>query len=102
MVLFAAVPASPSTPVLLSKIKISAQYLAVSIGWSPPASNGGDDLTGYKLYAASNLNSTRVLIYDGSNYNSTYQFTHAPVALGTTYSYWVQALNNAGSSSLST
>ncbi len=86
-VAFVAVPGSPASA--------AASYSAgtVSISWNVPSSNGGSAITGYNVYTSGNL-----LIC--SNISGT-SCTWTGYTLGTTYNFYVTAINAVGESSRS-
>lgn len=65
-----------------------------TLTWSAPANNGGSAITGYKIYRSSGGGSASQIGTTGAN-TLTYQDTQ--VTAGTTYSYYVVAMNSAGS-----
>ena len=82
----AAVPGAPS---LTSATGANG---SVSLGWSPPASNGGSAITGYSIYRSTSSGTETFLASVG---NVT-TYTDSPVTNGTTYYYTVAAVNSIG------
>ena len=82
-------PASLSTSVLDSRVVIT---------WSPPSSNGGAEITGYKIYRGTDPDIPSYLAFVPG---SVYSWSDESVEKGRTYYYWVTAENSAGSSNMS-
>lgn len=51
----------PSAPLLETATETS-----ITVAWSPPASNGGTPITGYRLYMIDHSIGDWVMVYDGS------------------------------------
>jgi chitinase len=88
------VPTVPGAPTLTSAV---ASGKSISLNWTAPASNGGAAITGFEIYR-SDGNGTRPLLA-GVGLVDSYQDT--AVTPGTTYSYWVSAVNSVGEGPLS-
>lgn len=71
----------------------------VTLTWSMPLSNGGQNLLGYKIYrkdcSASDNDATLLQTLSASEY----QFTDSTVVGGTQYAYFVTAFNERGGES---
>ena len=90
-----AIPATvPSPPTLAPSGAGNGQ---VSVNWTPPSSNGGSAITGYKVYrgTASGAETLLVTLGNVTGYNDS------AVTNGTTYYYKVSAVNALGESFLS-
>jgi fibronectin type 3 domain-containing protein len=90
-----AIPATvPNPPTLAPSGAGSGQ---VSLSWTPPPSNGGSAVTGYKVYrsTASGAETLLVTLGNVTGYNDS------AVTNGTTYYYKVTAVNALGESLLS-
>jgi fibronectin type 3 domain-containing protein len=70
----------------------------ITLTWSAPASNGGAVITGYKIYRSTGGGVATQIGTTGSD-TLTYQDTTGTV--GTTYSYYVVAVNSVGSGAAS-
>jgi hypothetical protein len=44
------------------------------VSWTAPASANGDAIHGYKVYIDDGIGGPYSLVFDGSNYASTYQY----------------------------
>jgi fibronectin type 3 domain-containing protein len=82
---------APGAPTLNGAI---AGTGTVALAWSPPSSNGGSAITGYRIYRSTSSGSETLLTAVG---NVT-SWTDTGVTNGTTYYYKVSALNSAGES----
>ena len=89
------VPTVPSTPAFRL---VSAGANGITLWWNAPTSNGGSQLTGFRLYRAEGKN-TPVLLADLGLVDS---YTDSAVTPGTTYAYQVSAVNAVGEGPLST
>ena len=89
------VPTVPSAPAFRL---VSAGANGITLWWNAPASNGGSQLTGFRLYRAEGKN-TPVLLADLGLVDS---YTDSAVTPGTTYAYQVSAVNAVGEGPLST
>ncbi len=69
----------------------------ISLVWSPPTSNGGAAISGYKIYRSTSSGTETYLASPG---NVT-SYADNSVSAGTTYYYKVTATNSAGESSFS-
>jgi fibronectin type 3 domain-containing protein len=86
-------PVAPSAP---QSLTATAGSGSVSLTWTPPASNGGANITGYNVYrgtSAGGESTTPV----ATNVTTT-SFTDTGLTNGTTYYYKVAAVNSAGTS----
>jgi len=70
-----------------------------TLTWSAPAYNGGSAITGYKIYRSSGGGSASQI---GTTGASTLTYQDTQVTAGTTYSYYVVAVNSVGSGAQST
>ena len=68
---------------------------SVKISWSPPSTDGGSSITGYKVYLDS------ALYYDGSSEATLSEYTVTDLTIGTTYAFAVSAVNVIGESATS-
>ena len=90
-----AIPATVPDPPTLAPA--GAGNSQVSLSWTPPSSNGGSAVTGYKVYRGTQSGGETLLATLG---NST-TYNDGTPANGTTYYYKVSALNAVGESTLS-
>jgi fibronectin type 3 domain-containing protein len=88
------VPTVPSAPAFRL---VSAGANGITLWWNAPASNGGSQLTGFRLYRATGKN-TPILLADLGLLDS---YTDSAVTPGTTYAYQVSAVNAVGEGPLS-
>lgn len=79
-------PSAPSAPTATAEPGI------VTLTWSPPASNGGSSLTGYRVYRGDSGSSLTLL----KSVDTSLTTTDATVAAATTYWYAVSAVSAAG------
>ena len=94
-------PASPSTPVVTSGATAdylhfhaaTAQTGTVDLTWTPPASDGGSPLTGYKLYRGTTSGGETLVAAVTAPATS---FTDSGLANGVTYYYQLTAVNAIG------
>ncbi len=70
----------------------------VNLAWDPPSSNGGSEITNYKIYRGTCSGCETLYITISSSY-TTFQNIGANVVNGTTYYYYVTAINSVGESS---
>src|SRR5439155_12657601 len=84
----------PSAP---QNLQANAGNAQVTLSWSPPASNGGSAITGYKIYRSTSSGTETGYVSLG---NVT-SYTNTGLTGGTTYFYKVRAVNSAGISSTS-
>ena len=89
------IPATVPTPPTLAPP--GAGIGQVSLSWTPPSSNGGSAVTGYKLYRSTASGAETLLVTLG---NVT-SYSDGGLANGTTYYYKVTAVNALGESALS-
>ena len=81
----------PSTPVALTRVdKTTLLAGQIKVTWVQPIDQGGDPVTGYKLY----LND--VLFYDASLFSTLNNFTFTNLSVGLTYKLSVSAINHIG------
>jgi subtilisin family serine protease/fibronectin type 3 domain-containing protein len=88
----ATVPGAPTLAVP------TAGNASVGLSWTPPASNGGSAITGYKLYRGTTPGGEALLVTLG---NLT-SYADTAVTNGTTYYYKVSAINGVGEGAQST
>jgi predicted phage tail protein len=83
---------APGAPVDLAATAGDAQ---VSLSWKAPASDGGADITGYRVYKG-----TSATFRDGAQAASVTGTSNTLTGLtnGTTYYFWVTAVNKVGES----
>jgi Fibronectin type III domain len=91
----AAAVTAPGAPTLLTAEAGNGQ---VSLSWTAPASDGGADVTGYDVYDGTTGDFTASTMATTSTSTSA---TVTGLANGTTYDFWVTAVNTAGQSSAS-
>ena len=72
---------------------------AIALSWSPPSSNGGADITGYRIEVSENGSSWTNLVANTGNTATSY--SHIGLTAGTTRHYRVSAINSAGTGSTS-
>lgn len=85
---------TPDPPTLTS---ISAADQKVTVHWTAPADDGGDDLTFYKLYYSTTETGTKTII-DESISTSVFSYEKTGLLNGTTYYLWMLAANDQGNS----
>jgi fibronectin type 3 domain-containing protein len=90
-----AVPTAPTAPQLTAA---TAGTGGISLRWSPPASDGGALVTGYRVYRGTSNGSMSLLASIGAANTS---YTDSSVTGGATYFYAVTAVNAVGESSAS-
>lgn len=93
----AEIPSAPSAPVM-----DASTLTTITVAWSPPSSDGGTSITGYKLYINDFLSDKFVLIYDGSFTPSILSYTVQNLMAGQPYRFEVIAINRVGESLSST
>jgi hypothetical protein len=81
---------APDAPTGLSA---SASKNGVALMWSPPASDGGSSITGYRIYRGTSKGGGTIIVAVGSS-PTTYLDT--TTKRGTRYTYSVAAVNSAG------
>ena len=92
-------PSAPATaPSAPQGLQATAGNAQVSLSWSAPASNGGSQVTGYRIYRSTSSGS-ETLLASPSGTGTSYPDTSA--VNGTTYYYKVSALNAVGEGPLS-
>jgi fibronectin type 3 domain-containing protein len=85
----------PGTPALNNT---TGNNGSVALGWSPPASNGGMTITGYRIFRGTSSGGATML----TNVGNITAWTDTSVTNGMTYYYQVSAVNAMGASSRST
>ncbi|MBC7195297.1 MAG: fibronectin type III domain-containing protein, partial [Caldisericia bacterium] len=70
----------------------------INLAWDHPSSNGGSEITNYKIYRGTCSGCETLYITISSSY-TTFQNIGANVVNGTTYYYYVTAVNSVGESS---
>jgi hypothetical protein len=68
------------------------------LDWHPPASDGGSDVTNYRVYRGSSAGGSKTLLTEGgcANLGNVLTCTDSGLAGGTTYYYQVRAVNALG------
>ncbi len=95
-------PSSPTPPAITSPnppTSLMAKVISsteIDLSWNSPANNGGSQITSYKIYELVNSNKQAI----DSTSSTSYQITN--LSPGTTYTFYVSAVNSAGESQLST
>jgi fibronectin type 3 domain-containing protein len=84
------VPGSPQSP------QATAGDASVTVSWSPPGSNGGSPITGYKIYRRTSTVAEAMV----ATVTST-SYLDAGLTNGTTYYYRISAVNTVGESTKS-
>jgi hypothetical protein len=93
----ATTPGSPNTPTLTSLSSTSIQ-----ISWTFDESlNGGSDITDYTVYWDAGINGNSEVAALSTGLWGTFTTTANTVSAGTTYNFWVIALNYIGSGTAS-
>lgn len=88
----AVVPGRPSS------VNVFADGLHTLVAWAPPSSNGGAEITEYKIFRGTSSTSLEgVAAVSGSSFS----WEDANVERGKTYYYSVAAVNSAGTGSMS-
>jgi len=87
-ILMAEIPAAPEAFTRIDMESLQAGEIRVT--WALPADEGGDPVTGYKLY----LNS--IIFYDASRQATFNGFTFTNLSVGQTYTIGVTAVNDIG------
>ncbi len=82
------VPGSPT----LSATPLSAT--SISLSWTPPSSDGGSAITGYKIEYANGTLAYTILVSNTGNTQTSY--IHSGLATGASYTYRVTAINAIG------
>ncbi len=85
-------PTPPSPPQNLTGI---TQGQASYLSWSPPQNDGGSPITAYRIYRGTSSGGETFLTEVPSN---TTSYTDSDVIGGTTYWYYVKAVNSVGES----
>jgi hypothetical protein len=87
----------PSAPQTLDLVALDDQTIRAM--WTAPSSVNGDAIRGYKVYVDDGIGGPFTLVFDGSNYPSTYRFDIENLTCGLNYFVQVSALNVAGEGS---
>lgn len=82
------VPGSPT----LTATPLSST--SISISWTPPASDGGSAITGYKIEYANGTSTYKILVTNTGNTQTSY--IHSGLSTGASYTYRVTAINSIG------
>lgn len=85
---------APSAP---RNLAAAAGTNSISLAWTPPSSNGGDSITGYKIYRGVSVGGEGLAPID--TVGNVTSIIDNSVGDGTTYFYVVKATNSAGDSS---
>jgi fibronectin type 3 domain-containing protein len=85
---------APGAPTLMSATAGSG---GINLVWTPPASDGGSAITGFRVYRAAGTGSATLLASVGQ----VASFTDSTTSAGTTYSYQVSAVSPVGEGPLS-
>ena len=92
-------PSTSSTPTSPLGLTATAASLSqINLRWTAPTNNGGSPIIGYKIERSNNAGSTSYTIITNTGSTST-TYSDAGLALGTTYTYRVSAINAIGTSS---
>lgn len=89
-VVFTNVPSAPAS------LTLTADSNELTAAWTAPLNQKGDTVSGYRVYVDDGHGGPFTLVFDGSGYPSTYQFTIDSVSCGLQYFVRVTALNSAG------
>jgi len=89
-------PAAPAAPTMDASTKDS-----ITLAWNAPGSDGGNSISGYKVYMNDLLSDVWELVYDGTNFPSTLTYTKTGLEAGNYYRFKVAALNGVGEGSSS-
>lgn len=93
----ATTPGSPNTPILTSRSSTSIQ-----ISWTFTESlNGGTPVTDYKVYWDAGTSGNSEVASESNGLWGTFTTLTGTVSAGTTYNFWVVALNYIGSGTAS-
>ena len=76
-----------------TNFSISAGNAQVALAWSPPSSDGGQTISGYKLYRGSSASSTTEISSVSAN---TFSYLDTSVTNDVDYYYMVAAVNSLG------
>jgi predicted secreted protein with PEFG-CTERM motif len=88
---------APNPPLSLSASIYSSTQ--INLSWSPPTSNGGPPVTGYKIdYKLDSGNFTNLVSNSGNSFTA---YSHTGLQVGHTYTYRVFAINSVGKSNSS-
>lgn len=91
-------PAPPQAPGQPASIDVFVNGLQTLVTWTPPASNGGAEITQYKIYRGTNSTSLEnVATVTGD----VFSWEDENVDRGKTYYYGVGAMNSAGTGGMS-
>lgn len=85
-------PTAPGPPVILAA---SPGYSQVAVSWSPPTSDGGAVIEGYRLYAGTSSGGESTIPVNGSLISGT-SFTVGNLTGCATYYFKVAAVNSLG------
>jgi hypothetical protein len=80
-IVFANVPEAPASLVL----EAHEDDESIIAKWTAPVNVNGDAVSGYKVYVDDGYGGEFVMIFDGDNYASTYQYTITSLNCGLNY-----------------
>jgi len=85
-------PPPPSPPSAPTNLVATAGNAQVGLTWQAPGSNGGSQITNYRIYRGTSSNGETLLATIGN----VLTYTDTAVSNGVTYYYQVSAVNNVG------